>query len=153
MANLEVGSKFVFLRVSEVSLADARGANAKIIVCEESSGFASVSNVSERKTKCGTITNTDTPTRTVNVSGVAAGDLGANNVSLQQLYKWQDANTLLYFVYKNDVSGTIDAGEVSYKEGTLRISSVSETADLGEGVLTFDAEMAGTGTVSFDVPA
>lgn len=153
MANLEIGSSFTYLRVSADDLDTARGGSAKIIMCEESSSFASTSNVSERKTKCGTITNTDTPTRTVSISGVAAGDLGANNVSVQQLLQWQEDNTLLYFVYKNDVSGTISAGEVIYAEGTLRVSSVTVTSDVGDAVVTFDAELAVTGAVSFDIPS
>lgn len=153
MANLEVGSAFTFLRVSTVDLATARGATAKVIVCEETSSFASTSNVSERKTKCGTITNTDTPTRTVSISGVAAADLGSNNVSAQQLLIWQDAGQLLYFVYRNDESGVIDLGDTIYAEGALRISSVTVTSDVGDGMVTFDAELAITGTVSFTVPA
>lgn len=150
MANLEVGSKFTYLRVSTVSLSAAQNpATAKVIVCEESSSFASTSNVSERKTKCSTITNTDTPTRTVSISGVAVGDLGANNVSALQLLQWQDTNQLLYFVYKNDLSGTITPGEVMYAQGTMRVSSVTVTSDEGDAMVTFDAEFAITGTVSF----
>lgn len=149
MANLEVGSAFTFVRVSTTSIADAQGSSAKIIVCEESSSFASASNVSERKTKCGTITNTDSPTRTLSISGVSAGDLGANNVSSQQLAIWQDAGTLLYFVYRNDVSGSLALGEVIYREGRMRVSNVNETSDVGDGVVTFDAEFAVTGPIAF----
>jgi hypothetical protein len=149
MADLELGSSYLYIKCSDVDLATAEGSSGKIIVCEEVNSFSGTSNVSERKTKCGTITNTDTPTYTFSVSGVAAGDLGANNVSAKQLFDWLNDNTLVYFKYANAVSGTISAGEIIDAEGTFRVSSVTITSDVGDAVVTFDAEMAVTGAVTF----
>ena len=147
MANLEINSSNLFVRLSETSVADALGVSGLTIVCEESSSLASSSNVSERKTKCGTITNTDSPTRTISGSGVAGGDLPATAVSAQQLLEFQEANTLLYVAYVNTASGTLDAGEILYVTGTCRVSSVTVTSDVGDGVVTFDYELAMTGAV------
>jgi hypothetical protein len=152
--DLEISTDLTFLRVSPTDIATARGSTAKVIVCEESSSFSSVANVSERKTKCGTKTITDAPTQNVSISGVAGGNLGANHVSAQQLLIWQKAKTLLYFVYRNDSDGgDIDLGDVVYVEGTLRIASVTVTSDGSDGMVTFDVELAVTGDVSYTVPA
>lgn len=147
MANLEINSSLVSVRLSITSIVDALDVTGKMIVCEESSSLSSASNVSERKTKCGTITNTDSPTRTISGSGVAVGDLAATAVSAQQLMIWQDANTLLYFAYLNQVSGTLALGEVVYMTGTCRVSNVTVTADMGNGVSTFDFELSISGVV------
>jgi hypothetical protein len=149
MADLELGSSYLYIKCSDVDLATAEGASGQIIVCEEVNSFSGTSNVSERKTKCGTITNTDTPTYTFSISGVAAGDLGTNHVSIKQLFTWLNSNTLVYFKYANVVSGTIAAGEIIDAEGTFRVSSCTITSDVGDAVVTFDAEMAVTGTVTF----
>ena len=147
MANLEINSSNLFVRISETSVADALGVSGLQIVCEESSSYASSSNVSERKTKCGTITNTDTPTITISGSGVAGGDLPATAVSAKELHAYQLAGTLLYFAYVNTASGTLDAGEIFYATGTCRVSSVTVTSDTGDGMVTFDYELAITGEV------
>lgn len=149
MADLELGSQYLYIKCSAVDAATAAGSSGSIIVCEEVNSFAGSSNVSERKTKCGTITNTDTPTYTFSVSGVAAGDLGSNHISVKQLFDWLNANTLIYFKYANIVSGTLAAGEILDAVGTFRLSSVTITSDVGDAVVTFDAEMAVTGTVTF----
>jgi hypothetical protein len=150
MANLELSSTLLYIKCSDVDLATAEGASGKIIACEEVNSFSGTSNVSERKTKCGTITNTDTPTYTFSVSGVAVGDLGANNVSVKQLFDWLNDNTLIYFKFANAADGgTITAGEIIDAEGTFRLSSVTITSDVGDAVVTFDAEMAVTGSVTF----
>jgi hypothetical protein len=151
MANLEINASNAYVKLSTTSVADALDTTGKVIVCEESSSLASASNVSERKTKCGTITNTDSPTRTISGSGVAVGDLDANSVSAQQLLIWQEANTLLYFAYINTVSGTLALGEVAYMTGTCRVSNVTITSDIGDGVVTFDWELAVTGVVDLTV--
>jgi hypothetical protein len=137
MANLEINASNAYVKLSTTSVADALDTTGKVIVCEESSSLASASNVSERKTKCGTITNTDSPTRTISGSGVAVGDLDANSVSAQQLLIWQEANTLLYFAYINTVSGTLALGEVAYMTGTCRVSNVTITSDIGDGVVMY----------------
>ena len=151
MANLEINAANAYVKLSTTSVADALDVTGKIIVCEESSSLASSSNVSERKTKCGTITNTDSPTRTISGSGVAAGDLATEAVSAQQLLIWQEANTLLYFAYINTVSGTLSQGEIVYMTGTCRVSNVTITSDIGDGVVTFDWELAVTGVVDLTV--
>lgn len=151
MANLEINSQSVYVKLSTTSVADALDVTGKIIVCEESSSLSSSSNVSERKTKCGTITNTDSPTRTISGSGVAVGDLATNAVSVQQLLQWQEANTLLYFAYLNQASGSLTQGEVVFMTGTCRVSNVTVTADIGDGVATFDFELAVTGVVDLTV--
>jgi hypothetical protein len=151
MANLEIGAQHVYVKLSTTSVLDALDTTGKIIVCEESSSMSSASNVSERKTKCGTITNTDSPTRTISGSGVAVGDLATEAVSAQQLLIWQEANTLLYFAYLNQVSGSLALGEVIYMTGTCRVSNVTVTADYGDGLATFDFELAVTGTVDLTV--
>lgn len=154
MANLEIASQYVFLRVSPIDLATARGSSAQTIVCEESLSYSSTANINERKTKnCGTKTIPDAPSRTISISGIAAGDLGTNNVSVQQLMQWQDDGTLLYFVVRNDVSGTLGLGEVVYVEGQLRIGTVNFTSDINDNFVAFDAELAITGSVSYDIPA
>jgi hypothetical protein len=79
------------------------------------------------------------------------GDLDANSVSAQQLLIWQEANTLLYFAYINTVSGTLALGEVAYMTGTCRVSNVTITSDIGDGVVTFDWELAVTGVVDLTV--
>lgn len=150
MANLEINSSTTYPRLSETSIADALGVSGKIIVCEESSSLSSASNVSERKTKCGTITNTDSPTRTISGSGVAAGDLGSNAVSVQQLLQWQEDNQLLYFAFVNAASGTLAEGEIVYMAGQCRVSNVAVTSDIGDGVVTFDWELAVTGDVELE---
>jgi hypothetical protein len=147
MANLEINAANVFVKLSTTSVADALDVTGKTIVCEESSSLSSASNVSERKTKCGTITNTDSPTRTISGSGVAVGDLESATISAQQLLIWQEANTLLYFAYINTASGTLALGEVMYMTGTCRVSNVTTTSDIGDGVMTFDWELAVTGVV------
>ena len=149
MADLEIGSQYLYIKCSDVDAATAAGSSGQIIVCEEVNSFAGTSNVSERKTKCGTITNTDSPTYTFSISGVAAGDLGTNHVSVKQLFDWLNDNTLVYFKYANAVSGTLSAGEIIDATGTFRISSVTITSDVGDAVVTFDAEMAVTGAVTF----
>jgi hypothetical protein len=146
MANLEINSANLFVRLSETSVADALGVSGLSVVCEETSGLSSSSNVSERKTKCGTITNTDTPTYRITGSGVAAADLPATAISAQQLMIYQLANTLLYVAYVNTVSGTIAAGEITYLTGQCRVANVNITSDLGDGVVTYDYELAITGT-------
>ena len=151
MANLEINSANAYVKLSTTSVADALDVTGKTIVCEESSSLASASNVSERKTKCGTITNTDSPTRTISGSGVAVGDLESATVSAQQLLVWQEANTLLYFAYLNTASGTLTLGEVIYMTGTCRVSNVTVTSDIGDGVVTFDWELAVTGVVDLTV--
>jgi hypothetical protein len=151
MANLEINASNVYVKLSTTSVADALDTTGKIIVCEESSSLSSSSNVSERKTKCGTITNTDSPTRTISGSGVAVGDLATEAVSAQQLLTWQEANTLLYFAYINTASGTLTQGEIMYMTGTCRVSNVTITSDIGDGVVTFDWELAVTGTVDLTV--
>jgi hypothetical protein len=137
MANLEINASNVYVKLSTTSVLDALDTTGKIIVCEESSSLSSSSNVSERKTKCGTITNTDSPTRTISGS--------------QQLLIWQEANTLLYFAYINTASGTLAQGEITYMTGTCRVSNVTVTSDIGDGVVTFDWELAVTGTVDLTV--
>jgi hypothetical protein len=149
MADLEIGSEYIFAKVSDVDMATAEGVNGQVIVCEEVSAFAGTSNVSERKTKCGTITNTDSPTYTLSISGVAAGDLGPNHVSAKQLFDWLNGGDLIYVKYANAVSGTLSAGEIIDVEGTMRVSSVTITSDIGDAMVTFDAEFAFTGTVTF----
>jgi hypothetical protein len=151
MANLEINASNVYVKLSTTSVLDALDTTGKIIVCEESSSLSSSSNVSERKTKCGTITNTDSPTRTISGSGVAVGDLATEAVSAQQLLIWQEANTLLYFAYINTASGTLAQGEITYMTGTCRVSNVTVTSDIGDGVVTFDWELAVTGTVDLTV--
>jgi hypothetical protein len=149
MANLEINSQYVYVKLSTTSVADALDTTGKTIVCEETNSLASSANVGERKTRCGTITNVDTPTVTISGSGVAAGDLDSTSISAQQLMAWQHGNTLLYFAYLNVVSGTLTQGEIAYMTGTCRVSNVTITSDINDTVVTFDYELAVTGTVDY----
>ena len=144
----ELRSSLVLFRYSTVSYADI-AANGKNIVCEEASNVNSTSNVSERKTKCATFTTVDTPTVSISGSGVAVGDLGANEASAQDLIKLLDAGTNIFFEYKNDVSGTLAIGEVVYLAGQGYFSDVTITSDDGEGMVTFDWEFTVSGTVDY----
>jgi hypothetical protein len=151
MANLEISSSNVYVKLSTTSVADALDTTGKIIVCEETNSLSSSANVGERKTRCGTITNVDTPTVTISGSGVCAGDLATEAVSAQQLLAWQHSNQLLYFAYINTVSGTLTQGEIAYLTGTCRVSNVTITSDINDTVVTFDYELAVTGTVDYTV--
>src|SRR6478735_6908815 len=116
MANKEILSSEILFRFSTVSDADI-DANGKYIVCEEDSNWDSTSNVSERKTKCGTFTGTDSPTHKIAGSGVAVGDLVATSASAQDLKRLLEAQTNVFFEYQNDTAGTLAAGEITYIRG------------------------------------
>lgn len=152
MANLEIKASNIYIRLSTTSTLDAIGVSGKKIVCVESSSYQAAANVSERKTQCGTITVTDTATITISGSGVAAGDLDSTSVSVQQLLDWLHDGTLLYFGYLNIVDGTLSQGEVIKQFGTCRVSSVTSNNDMGDGMSTFDFELAVTGDVSNVIP-
>jgi hypothetical protein len=146
---LEINANLVLMEISTVSVADIIAGNGRIIVCEESSNASISGNVNERKTKCGTITGVDTPTVTLSGSGVAYGDLIAGQISAQNINEWVQAQTQLYFRYRNAASGTLSAGEIVYLSGAGRFNSVTITSDSGEGVVTFDWEFAASGTTSY----
>lgn len=142
----EIRSSLVTFRYSLVSFADI-AANGKTIVCEESSDINAATNVSERKTKCAVFTSTDEPTYKITGSGVNVGDLGVNEASGQDIMKLIDAGTNVFFEYKNGLSGTLAAGEVTYAAGEGYFSNCTQTADEGEGMATFDWEFTPSGII------
>jgi hypothetical protein len=122
--------------------------NYKTIVCEDSSQSSTTTNVTTTKTKCGTYTATDTAEKTFSGSGVAAGNLLANQVSFKQLQAWCDAGTLLYFIRRNEanVAAGITAGEIIYLDGQGYITEATETSAEGD-VVKFNWAFSATGTV------
>jgi hypothetical protein len=136
----------VLLYLSTTSVADALSAGKKL-VCEEDSSWASTSDVSTIETKCGNFQIAGTPTNTLSGTGVAVGDLASDEVSLQQLKSWINAQTTLYFAYQNSASGTLTAGVVVYCTGSGYFSSVEVTANTGDKMVKFSWEFAVNGSV------
>lgn len=122
--------------------------NYKTIVCEDSSQSSTTSSVTTTKTKCGSFSAPDTPEITISGSGVAGGNLAANQVSFKQLQAWAQSQTLLYFIRRNEanVSAQITAGEVVYLDGRGYVTEATETSAEGD-VVKFNWAFTTTGTV------
>jgi hypothetical protein len=138
----EIKGTLVTMWVSETD------SNYKTIVCEDSSQSSTTSNVNTTKTKCGTYTSTDTPEISISGSGVAGGNLNANQVSFKQLQAWVAAGTLLYFIRRNEanVTAAITAGEIVYLDGQGYFTEATETSAEGD-VVKFNWAFTTTGTV------
>lgn len=138
----EIQGTLVTMWVSETD------SNYKTIVCEDSSQSSTTSNVNTTKTKCGTYTATDTPEISISGSGVAGGNLNANQVSFKQLQAWAAAGTLLYFIRRNEanVAASITAGEIVYLDGQGYFTEATETSAEGD-VVKFNWAFTTTGTV------
>lgn len=120
--------------------------NYKTIVCEDSSQSSTTSSVTTTKTKCGTFSAPDAAEKTFSGSGVASGDLAANQVSFKQLQAWCDAGTKLYFIRRNEASGTITAGEIVYLDGQGYLTEATETSAEGD-VVKFNWAFTASGAV------
>jgi hypothetical protein len=147
-----VKHSLVYLRFSTVSVAAALDdATAKLLLCEVDSSWDSTASVSEVETKtCGTFKVAGSPGNTLSGNGVVVGDLGSNEVSSQQALIWLNAQTTLYFAYKNDTDGgTLAANEVVYRTGNGYFSKVSETFNTGDKMGKFSWEFAVNGAVDF----
>lgn len=139
-------SNLVAMRVSTVSVADI-ATNGLYIECEVSSSDSMTANVAEKATKrCGTIKTVGTPSVTFSGNAVVAADLTATQASAQQIRQWIDAGTLIYFIYQNEVSGTVAAGEGVYFAGSGYFNSVSGNYAVDE-IADFDWEFAPSGTL------
>lgn len=126
------------------------GSTWKVIMCEDTSQISGTSTVNEKKTKCGTFTNTSNNPVTITGSGVAVGDLATNQASYQDLQKLRDAQTIVKFRRRNAVSGTITAGEITFFMGDGRFTEATETSPTEE-VTSFNWAWTSTGPVDFDV--
>ena len=122
--------------------------NYKTIVCEDSSQSSTTASITTTKTKCGTFSAPDTPEISFSGSGVAGGNLAANQVSFKQLQAWAQAKTILYFIRRNEANSTIGitAGEVVYFDGQGYLTEVTETSAEGD-VVKFNWAFTSTGTV------
>lgn len=120
----------------------------KTIVCEESSTADTTSNVSTKKTKCGTFTTVDSAETKISGSGVVDGAPAANQVSYKDIQAWVQNKTRLYFIYKNiaDSGTSIASGAAVYLDGQGYFNSAKVTAQEGE-VISFDWEFTTTGTI------
>jgi hypothetical protein len=129
-------------------LSETEGANYKTIVCEDSSQSSTTASVTTTKTKCGTFAAPETAEKAFSGSGVAGGNLAANQVSFKQLQAWCDAGTLLYFVRRNEanVASGITAGEIVYLDGQGYVTEATETSAEGD-VVKFNWAFTATGTV------
>lgn len=138
----EIQGTLVTMWVSETD------SNYKTIVCEESSQSSTTSSVTTTKTKCGSYSAIDTPEITISGSGVAGGNLAANQVSFKQLQAWVQSGTLLYFIRRNEANtaAQITAGEVVYLDGRGYFTEATETSAEGD-VVKFNWSFTTSGTV------
>lgn len=138
----EILGTLVAMWVSETN------SNFKTIVCEDSSQSSTTANVNTTKTKCGNFTAVDTPETVISGSGIATGNLAANQVSYKQLEAWARAKTKLYFIRRNeaDVASGITAGEIIYLDGQGYFTEVTETSAEGDTV-KFNWSFTTTGDV------
>lgn len=122
--------------------------NYKTIVCEEGSQSSTTSSVTTTKTKCGTFSAPDTAEISISGNGVAGANLAANQVSFKQLQAWAQANTLLYFIRRNeaDAAAGVTAGEVVYLDGRGYVTEATETSNEGD-VVKFNWVFTTTGDV------
>lgn len=122
--------------------------NYKTIVCEDSSQSSTTSSITTTKTKCATFSAVDEPEITFSGSGVAGGNLAANQVSFKQLQAWAQAKTLLYFIRRNEANtpAQITAGEIVYLDGRGYLTEVTETSAEGD-VVKFNWAFTASGTV------
>ena len=120
--------------------------NYKTIVCEESSQSSTTASVTTTPTKCGKFSAPDTPEITFSGSGVASGDLAANQVSFKQLQAWAQSSTTLYFIRRNEAEGTISAGDLVYFDGRGYLTEVTETSAEGD-VVKFNWAFTASGEV------
>lgn len=126
---------------------DTTGATGlKTITCEESSDFSTSTNVNTTKTKCGTFTAVDTPTGTINFSGVVNGSPSASEVSYNDIVSWVNSKTKLYAKYQQAASGAVSAGTAVYATGTGYFTQCQVTAAESE-LIKFTATFTFSGTI------
>lgn len=126
---------------------DTTGATGlKTITCEESSDFSASTNVNTTKTKCGSFTAVDTPTGTINFSGVVNGSVTASEWSYNDIAGWVNNKTKLYAKYQQAASGTVSAGVAVYVTGTGYFTQSQVTAAEGE-LIKFTATFTFSGAM------
>lgn len=130
---------------------DTTGATGlKTITCEESSDITISTNVNETKTKCGSFTAVDTPTVSINFSGVVNGAPGGTELSYNDLAGFANNKTKVYAKYQNAVSGSVGVGTAVYATGTGYVSNVQATSAEGD-LIKFTATFTFSGTVDTTV--
>ena len=130
---------------------DTTGATGlKTITCEESSDSSLSSNVNETKTKCGVFAAVDTPSGSINFSGVVNGSPSGSELSFNDLAGYCNNKTKLYAKYQNAVSGSVSAGTAVYMAGTGYFSQVQSTSAEGD-LIKFSATFTFTGTIDTTV--
>lgn len=123
------------------------GVTWKTILCETDSQVSSSNSVTETKTKtCGTKIAVSTDAVKVSGNGLAMGDIGATEISYQQMEVLRDAKTLIMFRRTHAVSGTLTAGEVTYHAFSGYVTSMTETSN-SEDSTTFDWEVTSSGVI------
>lgn len=110
----------------------ASGAFQKLI-CFLSIPFALTSNVSKKKSSCGTHVATQDVEAEVSGSAICNIDPDATEVSYDQMSQWQIDKTVLDYKYVNKagtINGVIYAeGDIINFTGTLKVSSTTFKAD------------------------
>lgn len=147
-----VKHSLVYARFSTVSVAAALDdATAKVLLCEVDLSWDSTATVSEAETKnCGTFKVAGSPSNTISGAGIVAGDLGANEVSSQQLMIWlNNQATVFYALFNITDGGTIAANEVAYRTGSGYFSKVGETWNTGDKMGKFSYEFVPNGVPDF----
>lgn len=150
MAAREVSGNLVTLQFS-TNLNDPLN-NLKTIVCEDSSDAGVESAVNNVPTKCGNFSATETPTATINGSGVINANPDADEASFQEVLHLANTNQRVYAVYQNEAEGDLAEGDGVFMAGHGYFSSARATAAQGTPT-TFNWTFTFTGTVDTAYPA
>lgn len=132
------------LTTMQVSTNLTGSADLKTITCEESSDFQAQANVNQTKTKCGSFTAIDTPTGTINISGVVNGSPSTSECSFNDIVGWLNTKAKLYVKYQQTVSGSVSAGTAVHVTGVGYFTSAQVTSAEGD-LIKFTATFSFSG--------
>jgi hypothetical protein len=106
------------------------GVNWKTIVCEDTSQISHTASSSEKKTKCGTFTTTSLNAVAITGSGVAGGNLDADQASYLDIAALVKNLTTVEFRRRNaaDAPNSIAIGEITNFQGSGRFTEATETS-------------------------
>ncbi len=137
--------------VLEVRPADDSGAPWQEIICITDDGSSMTSDVNVVQTRCGPKTGVQDGTTELTGNGVADSDPTINQTTLLEMQQWKKDNTILDFRRYNKAQGALTAGSVVNMQGQAYVTSVEETATVGEAV-QFSFTLTATGEVEIGQP-
>lgn len=118
-------------------------------VCNTTLNGVLSSAVTTTSTKCGVVKSVGEVGGTINFSGVANTDPGANEASLKLVIGYAAGKTLLEGRMVNTAVSPLNLGDAILIKGDGYVTSVTATAD-ADGSLIFDAVFEITGAIDIE---